>query len=171
MSAPNMEQNKIFGAILVAGLVAMLAGFFSGKIMPNHPLEEDAYPVEVPETAVVGAPVVEAVAEPIDELMAVVDAAQGEKLMKACMACHSLDKGGPHKIGPNLWGVYGAVKGSKDYPYSDVLKNDGRSWDTATLNAFLWKPKKTYPGTKMNYPGMRKPEDRAAAVKYLQSLK
>lgn len=97
--------------------------------------------------------------------------AKGEKLSKACMACHSFDKGGPNKIGPNLWGIYNdKIAHLDNYAYSDAMANFGGQWDIEALNAFLWKPKKYMPGTKMNYIGMKKAEDRAAIVKYLQSL-
>ena len=119
-----------------------------------------------------GAPIVEAVADPIADLIAGADVAVGAKLSKACAACHSFDKGGPNKIGPNLWGVYDAQKGHHaDFAYSDSMMEKGGNWDVESLNAFLWKPKKFIDKTKMNYAGMKKPEDRAAIVKYLQTLK
>lgn len=172
MASSDLEKNKIFAAILVAGIVAMLAGFVSKKLVPEEKLEEDAYPIEVADVASTGGEVVEAVADPIADLIASADIAMGEKLAKACAACHSFDKGGPNKIGPNLWGVYNASKGvHADFAYSQALLDKGGVWDVENLNTFLWKPKTYIAGTKMNYAGMRKPEDRAAMVKYLQSLK
>jgi len=172
MASSDLENNKIFAAILVAGIVAMLSGFIANKFIHAEELEEDAYPIEVADAPVAGAPVVEAVAEPIADLMAAADIARGMKLAKACAACHSFDKGGPNKIGPNMWGVYNAAKGKKvGYAYSDALIAKGGKWDVANLNSFLWKPKKYIKGTKMNYAGMKKPEDRAAMVKYLETLR
>ena len=172
MASSDLEKNKIFAAILVAGIVAMLAGFISKKLVHEEDLAEDAYPIEVTEIAEGGADAVEAVADPIAELIASADLAMGEKLSKACAACHSFDKGGPNKIGPNLWGVYNASKGvHADFAYSQALLDKGGVWDVENLNAFLWKPKKYIEGTKMNYAGMRKPEDRAAIVKYMQTLR
>lgn len=172
MSSSDLENNKIFGAILVAGIVAMLAGFVAKKLVHSDDLAEDAYPIEIAEVATDGAPAKPAGPDPIAELIAASDIARGQKLSKACAACHSFDKGGPNKIGPNLWSVYNNAKGKKaGFAYSDVLLAKGGTWDVDALNTFLWKPKKYLKGTKMNYIGMKKAEDRAAIVKYIQSLK
>jgi len=172
MASSDLENNKIFAAILVAGIVAMLSGFVANKLVHSDELEQDAYPIEVAEVPVAGTPAVVAVAMPIDDLLAAATVERGMKLSKACAACHSLDKGGANKIGPNLWGVYNASKGAHaGFAYSDSMTAKGGKWDVASLNSFLWKPKKYITGTKMNYAGMKKPEDRAAMVKYLQTLK
>jgi cytochrome c len=172
MASSDLENNKIFAAVLVAGIIAMLSGFVANKFIPDQELEEDAFPIEVADAPVKGAPVVEAVAEPIADLIAMADVARGQKLSKACAACHSFDNGGPNKIGPNLWNTYNNKKGHiASFGYSDALLAKGGVWDVENLNAFLWKPKKYIPGTKMNYAGMRKPEDRAAIVKYIQTLR
>jgi cytochrome c len=172
MSSSNLENNKIFAAVLVAGITVMLAGFFADKLVHSETLEEDAFPIEVADAPTSGAPVKIAVADPIAQLIAGADFAKGQKLSKACAACHSFDKGGANKIGPNLFGVYSASKGKHaGFSYSDALVAKGGKWDVDSLNQFLWKPKKYISGTKMNYAGMKKAEDRAAMVKYLQSLR
>ncbi len=173
MSSSNLENNKIFAAVLVAGIVVMLSGFFADRIVHSENLEEEAFPIEVAEADTTGgAPAAVAVADPIDGLIAAADIDRGQKLSKACAACHSFDKGGANKIGPNLFGVFGAGKGKHaGFSYSDAMVAKGGSWDVDSLNQFLWKPKKYIAGTKMNYAGLKKAEDRAAIVKYLQSLK
>lgn len=172
MASSDLENNKIFAAILIAGIVAMMAGFIADQFFHEDDLEEDAYPIEVAEEPVAGGAVVEATAEPIDDLIATADAATGAQLVKACAACHSFEQGGPNKIGPNLWGIYGGPKAHlASFAYSDGLKNMEGSWDVQALNEFLWKPKSYIPDTKMNYVGLRKPEDRAHVIKYLQTLK
>jgi cytochrome c len=170
----GMETNKIFAAILVAGIIGMLAWFVSYSVYHPQKTVENGYPVEVAETsgsgAVSSAP---AEAEPIDDLMAAADVAQGEKLSKVCMACHTFDKGGPNRVGPNLAGIVGAKHAHKsDFPYSDAMKaKSGEAWTVDALNKFLWNPKKAVPGTKMVFAGMKKPEDRAALIKWLQLQK
>lgn len=173
MASSDLENNKIFAAILVAGIVGMLSAFVANKIVADEAPAEEAYPIEVADApATGGAPAKAAVAEPIADLIALADIARGQKLSKACAACHSFNNGGPHKIGPNIHNIYNATKGSKSgFSYSDALVAKGGKWDIDSLNNFLWKPKKYIKGTKMNYAGMKKPEDRAAMVKYLQSLK
>lgn len=167
----SFEFNKIFAAILVAGIVAKLSGFVSAQVFHVDPLTENAYKIEVAEEAASGEPAKEKTAEPILALLASADVAKGQKLSKACAACHSFDKGGSHKIGPNLWGVVGSSKGSKSgFPYSDSMKSKGGSWTYSELNHFLWKPKNFVPGTKMNYIGLKKPQQRADIIAWLRTL-
>lgn len=168
----SFEFNKIFAAILFAGIVAMLGGFISELLMHPHELEKDA--VEIAGGPVSGGSAAAAPAgpEPIASLIASADIARGKKLSKACAACHSFDKGGVHKVGPNLHSIVGAAKAGKaGYTYSDALKAAGGAWSVDDLNGFLWKPKKYIQGTKMNYVGLKKTEDRAAMVAWLKSLR
>lgn len=165
------ESNKIFAAVLVAGITAYLAAFVADKLIhPKETLEKNAVEVE-------GGEVAGAVAskpkgpEPIMHLIATADIARGEKLSKACAACHSFDNGGVNKVGPNMWGVVGDKKGHIDgFAYSDALMEKGGDWNYDSLNKFLWKPKSYISGTKMNYVGLRKPEDRAAMIAWLRTL-
>jgi cytochrome c len=94
----------------------------------------------------------------------------GKNVARKCQACHSLEPGGPTKIGPNLAGVVGADIASKDYPYSDALKGKEGNWTYENLNAFLTSPREWAPGTKMTFPGLKKPEERAAVIAYLRTL-
>lgn len=168
----GMEFNKIFAAVLVAGIIAMLGGFVAKLLVHSEKLEADAYTIEVAETSGSGGAAVEAKAEPILALIASADVARGQTVAKACAACHSFDKNGPNGVGPNLWNTVGNKKQHADgYAYSGVLLETGASdWNYASLNKFLWKPKKYAPGTKMNFIGLKKPEDRAAVVAWLRTL-
>lgn len=167
----GMESNKIFAAILIAGIVAMLAGFVADKLTYTKKLKEDAYAIEGVEEAGSG-PVVEKLAEPVLAMLATADLERGKKVSKACAACHSFDKGGANGVGPNLWGIVGASKQAVGgYAYSGVMNaNGGNIWTYEELNKFLWKPKKYAPGTKMNYIGLKKPEDRAAIIAWLRTM-
>ncbi len=167
----GMEFNKIFAAILVAGIIAMLSGFVAKKLVHPHELKENAFKIEGV-AAVGGAAPKEKLAEPILAMLATADIERGKKLSKACAACHSFDNGGKNGVGPNLWNVVGIQKQSHSgYKYSGVLNANGEeNWTYEALNKFLWKPKKYAPGTKMNYIGIKKPEDRAAMVAWLRTL-
>ncbi len=168
----NMEFNKIFAAVLLAGIIAMFSGFVANKLVHPKDLKEDAVAVEGGAVVAGAGPAVEATAEPILALLADADLDKGLKLTKACAACHSFDQGGPNGVGPNLYGVVGANKQAHaGYSYSGSLNEQGGNvWTYAELNKFLWKPKKYAAGTKMNYIGLKKPEDRAAIIAYLRSL-
>jgi cytochrome c len=168
----NLESNKIFAAILVAGIVAMLAGFVANKLIHPHELETDAVPLEGTVVADSGGPAAPTGPEPILHLIAAADIAAGEKLSKACAACHSFDQGGPNKVGPNLWNVVGANHAHiEGFAYSEALLGmKDMKWGYPELNHFLWKPKHAIAGTKMNFVGLKKPEDRASLIAWLRTL-
>lgn len=167
----SFEFNKIFAAVLCAGITAMLAGFVAGKL--SHPEELDKDAVFVEGDAVAGGGPVSTGPEfavPVLGLIASADTEKGAKIFKACAACHSVEKGGATKQGPNLWGVIGHPKGSvAGFDYSPAMKEKGGVWDMASLNQFLWKPKKFVDGTKMNFAGIAKEQDRADLIAWLRT--
>ncbi|MEM8833224.1 MAG: cytochrome c family protein [Pseudomonadota bacterium] len=166
----GIEFNKIFAAILVAGIIAMLSGFVAGKFVKPKKLKENAFKIEGVASAEVAGAV--DMPEPIMAMLAEVDVTRGEKLAKACTACHSFVQGGANGVGPNLWNIVNRQKSSVGgFSYSGALVAVGDStWTYDELNKFLWKPKKYAPGTKMNYIGLKKPEDRAAMIAWLRML-
>ncbi len=176
-----MEFNKIVGAGLLAVLIAWLAGFAADKLVKPEMLEEAAFKIEgvisTAHAAEATAPAAEAAAPaaelpPIGPLLAAADPTKGQQLAKACAACHDFTKGGPNKVGPNLWDIVGRARGTvAGYAYSASMKTVGGEWTVEHLNAYLAKPRQAVPGNKMAYAGMAKPEDRAAVIAYLQSLK
>ena len=116
-----------------------------------------------------GAPKEEEVID-VAALMASSDAAAGQKTFKKCAACHSVDQGGAHKVGPALYGIVNDKQASQGgYSYSAALSGVGKNWNYDELFAFLKKPSKYSPGTKMSFAGLRKPKDIANVVKYLES--
>lgn len=166
-----MEFNKVFAAILVAGIVAGLGGFIAKAVVHPHKPAEFAYNVEEMEGSAGGGGAAVAMPEPILAMIATADASRGEKVAKACAACHTFNQGGANGVGPNLWGVVGGPKDhAAGFAYSGaLLKNGGNTWTYAELNKFLWKPKAYAPGTKMSYAGLKKPEDRAAVIAWLRT--
>ena len=101
-------------------------------------------------------------------MFASVSAAEGAKVFKKCAACHSINEGGSNKIGPALWGVLGRSVGSvPDYKYSKAMAAYGKNWSFEEMNGFLLKPKEWIKGTKMSFAGLKKAEDRAAVIQYM----
>ena len=101
------------------------------------------------------------------------DAEKGEKTFKKCAVCHSVEPGDKKKKpGPNLAGVVGREAAMvANFKYSSAMKKSGLTWDEATLDKYLTKPKKLVPKTKMVFPGLKKAKDRANVIAYLKSIK
>ena len=106
--------------------------------------------------------------EDIMALFASTSAADGERVFKKCLACHSIAKEGKNKIGPKLFGVLGRQAGSiSDYKYSKAMAAYGKVWSFEEMNSFLIKPKDWINGTKMQFLGLKNAKDRAAIILYL----
>jgi cytochrome c len=165
-----MESNKLLGAILVAGILAMLAIIASGMLVKPEELAKPAYPIEgVAETASAG-PAKPAVIEPVGPLLAKADVDHGATIARQCMACHNFAKGGPNMVGPNLWGVLGGPHDHKaDYSYSDAMKAQKGDWTYEAVNQFIAHPQVDIPGTKMGFAGLKKAQDRADVIAWLRT--
>ena len=173
------ELNKVFGAILFAGLTAMTAWLISlaayGKLEHGHHEQVVHYVVEGLEQNETMHGAVEAAPEepsvPLAQLLADADLAKGQKGFKKCAACHTVDEGGKNKIGPNLWNIVNrTVASHEDFSYSEAMAAEEGVWDFERLNEFIADPKGTVAGTKMAFKGISKDNARADVLAYLRSL-
>lgn len=104
-------------------------------------------------------------------LLAGADANAGKGKAQACASCHTFDQGGPNRIGPNLWGIVGRdIASHQGFSYSQAMSAQAGAWSYAKLFDYLASPARDIPGNKMGYAGMRRPEDRAALIRYLATL-
>jgi cytochrome c len=164
-----MESNKIYAAILVAGILAMLSIIASGMLVQPTELAKPAYPIEGVGEAPAATTAKPAEIEPVTPLLAKADADHGATLARQCMACHNFAKGGPNMVGPNLWGVVGGPHDHKaDYSYSDAMQKFPGKWDYESINKFIEKPTAYVPGTKMGFAGLKKAQDRADVIAWLR---
>lgn len=167
----SFEVNKIAGAVLGALLFAAGSGFVAELIYHPKPAGKAGY--DLPEAAAEApaAAASDAKVEPIAVRLASASAEKGQGGTKACHACHSFEKGGPNKVGPDLWDVVERKKAAHEgFDYSAALKEKGGSWTYADLDEFLTNPKAYAKGTKMSYAGIASPTDRANVIAYLRSL-
>ncbi|SDD89585.1 c-type cytochrome [Belnapia rosea] len=169
----SLELNKVFAAVLTAGITFMVAGQVGKLLVHGEKPHESAIRIGDPTGgAPSAAPAAAPQAEPISGLLASADVAAGQQLaQRNCGACHSFDQGGRSGIGPNLYNVVGAPHGHVEgFNYSAALKGKQGPWDYEELNHWLYKPSSYAPGTRMAFAGLANTQQRANVVAYLRSL-
>ncbi len=161
-----MEFNKIAGAILGTLLVMMIIAKIGNSLVPPYYPPADKPGATAPDTAgVTTAPEV-----PLAELLEKATDEDGRRRAQACVACHSFEKAGPAKQGPNLWDVVGRKKGSVGgFDYSGAMKQAPGDWSYDDLFKYLAQPQQLVPGNKMAFQ-LPRAEYRAAVIKYLRTL-
>lgn len=170
MSDHNLEFNKVAGGFLLAGIIAMIAGFTADALYNPKEVKKRGFSVEVAEATTETA---QAVAEiDIGTLLASADAARGETVaMKKCASCHTFEQGGPNKVGPNMYGIIGNKFAHIDgFAYSDAVKNHGGNWGYEELNKWLKAPATFIKGNKMAFAGLKNDAERADVIMYLKSI-
>ena len=162
------RSNTIAGWVLGAGIVALGASIVTGELFHQERPEKMGYPID---GVVVEGDGPAAAEPPIANLLAAADVAKGEGQFKKCIGCHTINKGGGNGTGPNLWGVLGSAIGkhSPGFPYSQALGGKGGNWEWESMSQWIKAPKEFAPGTKMNFPGIGKAEDRANLLAYLNA--
>ena len=170
----GLEVNKILASIIFAVLIVTLISHFGDLIIDteHHDQEETAYKIDVEEIPIGDGVSIkkEEVIEPISALLASASLENGEKLFKKCATCHNYNKNGVNKVGPQLWNLIDRPKANVEgFAYSKALAEYGGKWSYEELAEFLYKPKKYIKGTKMNFAGLKKVEDRADIVYFLRA--
>ena len=163
--------NTVAGCILASALFAMVVGKVSNAVVHPHKLDKPAIAVvdEAP-TAVANAPAAEL--PPIGPLLAKANVEAGKAIyMKQCFTCHTIDKGGANKVGPNQWDIVGRKKASHEgFSYSSALQAKGGEWTYEDIDHMIFKPQAYVKGTKMAFVGIPKEQERADLIAFLRSM-
>jgi cytochrome c len=166
----SFEFNKIAAAILIALLTIKGADLISSALIHPKMLTENAFKIEgVQTSSVAGAHPEKTGPSPIEPLLAAANAQNGATVFKKCTSCHTAEKGGPNKIGPDLYNVVGAEKGKHPgYTYSSAMEKKGGKWTYEDLNHWIYNPREYIPGNKMSYAGLKNDQERADVIAYLR---
>lgn len=101
------------------------------------------------------------------------DAEAGEKVYARCKACHTIEEGGPHRVGPNLHGIVGRTAGTVEgFKYSKAMIEAGENglvWDEENLDKYLENPRAHIKGNRMAFPGLKKEDEREDIIAYLKA--
>jgi len=168
----GLEVNKILAAIIMALLIMAVISFVGDLIVNiNGEKKETAYKIKVPEVDSDHSETTNKlhITESISPLLMNASLEKGKKLFKKCGSCHNYEKGSANKVGPNLWNIINRPKASVDgFAYSKALLDIGGEWTYEELSEFLYKPKQYVEGSKMNFSGLKKAEDRANLILFLR---
>ena len=169
----SFEFNKITASVLVALLVGMIGSLLSDYLVHPTELKKPVFVIEgieAPSTSS-GNPAEEESLKPITPLLASASVERGQTIAKKCTQCHTFEKGGANRTGPNLWGIIGAkIAHVADFAYSSGFKDKGGNWDDEKLNILLHKPRAFVQATKMSFVGLKDAQERADVVAYLHTL-
>lgn len=170
----SFEFNKIAGAVLFSLLAVLGVKNLADYVYSTEPANPKAFVIEVAATEGGEAAPAAAAAEPevpLATLLAQADPKAGEAAAKKCQACHNFVEGAGAKIGPDLYHVVGRdVASAPGFKYSDALIKKGGKWTFEELSKFIENPRGDVPGTAMGFVGIKKPQERANVIAYLNTL-
>ena len=173
----SFEFNKVLGALLGTVFVVFSVAIVSDSIFATPAPEKPGFAIQAAEPEQGGGEAAGgggAAEEPIAALLAKADATAGQAVFKKCAACHTDDKTGANKVGPNLWNIVNRpIASHEGFSYSAAMKEFAQGgsvvWDYDHLNHFLASPKGYIKGTAMGFAGVKKADERANLIAYLRT--
>ena len=168
----SFELNKILGAILGTCLITLALNIGASAIFAPEKPAKPGFNIAVKEQAEgEKAGAAKEPDPPIETLLAKASIEKGQGTAKQCQACHTFEKGGPNRVGPNLWNIVNRPRASEaGFNYSAGMKSKGGNWSFDELYKFLANPRGYIPGTAMTFAGLTRPEQRADLIDFLHTL-
>ena len=161
--------NKILMAVLSTCLALVAPNIAAGAVFSPEKPAKPGFEIAVQEHGTEQK--AQEASQPIEVRLASSSAERGQSAAKVCLACHSFEKGGPNKQGPNLWGIVNRPRASEaGFNYSAAMKAKGGEWSFEELDKFLANPKGYVPGTAMGFAGLPQDTKRADVINYLHTL-
>jgi cytochrome c len=167
----SFELNKILGAILGTCLISLALNIGAGAIFSPEKPAKPGYAIAV-KTESEGKPAPKAAEVPLATLLAKASLDKGKSTARQCEACHTFEKGGPNRVGPNLWNIVGNARGEDrgGFNFSSAMKTKGGKWTYDELYKFLAGPRDYIPGTLMTFAGIKNDQQRADVIDFLHTL-
>ena len=165
----SFELNKVLGAILGTCLILLALNIGAGALFAPEKPAKPGYAVAV--KAEGGEKQEAAKAEPLPVRLAKASVEKGQATAKQCQACHTFEKGGPNRVGPNLYGIVDEPRGEgRGFNFSSAMKAKGGKWTYDELDKFLTDPRGYISGTAMTFAGIKNDQQRADVIDYLHTL-
>jgi cytochrome c len=168
----SFELNKILGAILGTCLVLLALNIGANALFTPRAPAKPGFEIAVAKHEGAGEPAAKQEAEPLPVRLAKHNLDRGKTISKQCGACHTFEKGGPNRVGPNLYGIVdsGRGEGRGGFNFSQAMKAKGGKWTFDELDKFLANPREYIPGTAMTFAGISNPQQRADLIAFLDTL-
>lgn len=170
----SFEMNKIIASILVAAIVAMISSIIANALVRPKMLTRNVYEIAgaAPTESKGPAATAPAAPEPVGPLLASASIDAGSHVAQKCVPCHTFDRGGGTRVGPNLYDIVGTeiAQDRGGFSFSDALRAKKGRWTPEALNEWLADPAAFAKGTRMTFAGLPSSQDRANIIAYLNSL-
>ena len=166
----SFELNKILGAVLACCLALLSLNIGAAAIFTPEKPAKPGFAIAVKEGGASGPAGPAEPSQPIEVLLASASAEKGAAAAKQCAACHTFEKGGPNRVGPNLYDIVNHERGTGrgGFNFSAAMKAKGGTWTFDELNKFLKDPRGYIPGTNMTFAGLSRDSQRADLIEYLR---
>ena len=169
----SFELNKILGAVLGTCLALLALNIGANALFSPVTPAKPGFAIAAATHEGAGGHAAPAEPEkPLPVLLASANVDKGKNTARQCQACHTFEKGGPNRVGPNLWNIVGSGRGEDrgGFNFSQAMKTKGGKWTFDELYKFLKSPREYIPGTAMTFAGINNDQQRADVIAFLDTL-